>query len=400
VPNIYVAITPVFVAVFILIAGNGIITTLVPLRATLEGFSQTQIGVIGSAYFLGMLAGSWTAPGIVRRAGHIRAFAAYAAVASVATIWLAVFVSPLLWPVFRGVIGFCFAGLYAIIEGWVSVKAGSSHRARALAIYNVVHFSGSALGQQMLRLAEPRSFSLFSGAGSFLMLSLVPMAMTRAEPPPLPPKGRLEIRGLFQASPIAAIGILLVGWANGSFWSLVPAYVERLGMGTGVVANFMTAVIIGSATGPYPLGRISDLMDRRWVIAGAAGAAAIVEAILVILGTPNPLMLYLFGFMIGLTTPVIYPLITAHAVDRMGAEKAVVVSSTLLFIYCIGGIVGPIFASSLITAFGQFVLFVHNGIVHAVLAAFVFWRIVQRSPAVRVPSPDDFPAKPPAAPVA
>jgi MFS family permease len=395
VPNIYVAIVPVFVAVFILIAGNGMITTIVPLRATLEGFSQSQIGIIGSAYFVGMLAGSWSAPAIVRRAGHIRAFAAYAAVAAVATLGLAILVSPSIWPILRGVIGFSFAGLYAIVEGWVSVKAGSSHRGRALALYNVVHFAGSAVGQQVLRLAEPRSFTLFSGAASFLMLSLVPMALTRAEPPPLPPKGRLEIVGLLQATPIAAVGILLVGWANGTFWSLVPAYVERLGMGAGVVASFMTAVIIGSATGPYPLGRLSDLMDRRWVIAGAAGAAALVETALVIVGMPAPIVLYVFGFFLGLTTPVIYPLITAHAVDRMGADKAVTISSTLLFLYCIGGIIGPVFASALMTRLGDTMLFVHNAVVHTVLMVFVIWRIVKRPAAVRIPVPDDLPGKPP-----
>jgi MFS family permease len=398
VPNIYVAIVPVFVAVFILIAGNGMITTIVPLRATLEGFSQSQIGIIGSVYFVGMLAGSWSAPAIVRRAGHIRAFAAYAAVAAVATLGLAILVSPFIWPILRGVIGFSFAGLYAIVEGWVSVKAGSTYRGRALALYNVVHFAGSAVGQQVLRLAEPRSFTLFSGAASFLMLSLVPMALTRAEPPPLPPKGRLEIAGLLRATPIAAIGILLVGWANGTFWSLVPAYVERLGMGAGVVASFMTAVIIGSATGPYPLGRLSDLMDRRWVIAGAAGAAAVVETALVIVGTPAPIVLYVFGFLLGLTTPVIYPLITAHAVDRMGADKAVTISSTLLFLYCIGGIIGPVFASALMTRLGDTMLFVHNAVVHTVLMVFVIWRIVKRPAAVRIPVPDDLPGKPPSTP--
>jgi MFS family permease len=389
------AVMPVLAAVFILISGNGIISTLVPLRATLEGFSQADIGFIGSVYFAGMLAGTWMAPGIVRRAGHIRAFAAYAALAGVAVLAMAVFVTPLLWAPLRGVIGFSFAGLYAVIEGWITTKANASNRGRMLAVYNVVHFTGSAAGQQVLRFGDPKGFPLFSAAAALLMLSLVPMALTRAEPPPLPPKGRLEIRGVFKATPIGAVGILIVGWANGAFWSLVPAYVERLELGPGAVATFMTFVILGSAAGPYPLARLSDHFDRRWVIAGIGAAAALVEGAIVATGVPSAWLLYVFGLGLGLTIPVIYPIITAHTVDRMGSEKAVAISSTLLFLYCVGAIVGPLAASALIDRHGDVMLFVHNGVAHALLVAFVVWRILRRGPAARIPLPEDASTKPP-----
>ncbi|MCP8940053.1 MFS transporter [Alsobacter sp. SYSU M60028] len=396
-PAVFLAVTPLLAAVFILIAGNGIVSTLVPMRAALEGFNQAQIGYIGSAYFTGMLAGTWMAPSIVRRAGHIRAFSAYAAVAAVAALGFAAFVSPWLWVAYRAVFGFCFAGLYAIAEGWVSAKASDSNRGRMLAVYNIVHFCGSATGQQILRLADPRSFTLFSAGASFLVMALVPMAMTRAEPPPLPPKGRLELAGLWRASPIAFVGMALVGWANGAFWSLVPAYVENLQMGAGTVSSYMTAVILGSATGPYPLGRLSDRVDRRWVIAAVAIAAGIVELGLAAVGQPQAAVLYLFGFLTGLFLPSVYPLIVAHAVDRMGSAKAVAISSTLLFVYCCGGIIGPVAASELMARGGQVMLFVHNGVAHVLMAAFVAWRIVRRAPAVRVEA-DAAPAKPPGTP--
>jgi MFS family permease len=390
-----IAVMPLLAAVFILICGNGIITTLVPLRATLEGFSQAEIGFIGSLYFGGMLAGTWMAPGIVRRAGHIRAFAAYAALAAVAVLAMAMVVHPLVWAVLRGVIGFSFAGLYGVIEGWVSSKSDSSNRGRMLAIYNVVHFMGSATGQQALRFADPMGFVLFSAAACFLMLSLLPMSLTRAEPPPLPPKGRLEIRGVFRATPIGAVGIVLVGWANGAFWSLVPAFVERLALGPGTVATFMTFVILGSAIAPYPVGRLSDLSDRRWMIAAVGLATGLVEALIVASGHPPAWMLYAFGLGLGLTIPAIYPIVVAHTVDRMGSEKAVAISSTLLFLYCLGAIIGPMTASALIIRFGDIMLFVHNGVAHGCLVAFVVWRILRRPPAPRVPLPEDADATPP-----
>jgi MFS family permease len=265
-----------------------------------------------------------------------------------------------------------------------------------LAFYNVVHFAGSATGQQTLRFADPKDFQLFSASAMFMMLSLVPMAMTRAEPPPLPPKGRLEIASMIRMAPVAAVGIAMVGWANGTFWSLVPAFVERLDFGVGTVASFMTAVILGSAAGPYPLGRLSDRGDRRVVIAATAAAAAAIEAALVVTGAPTAAMLYAFGFALGLTNPVLYPLLTAHAVDRMGSEKAVAISATLLFLYCLGAISGPMIASSLMVRWGDPMLFVHNAAVHALMAAFVIWRIVVRAPAVQVAPPDEADKRPPA----
>lgn len=160
-PTVLVALSPVLLAVFILIAGNGLLTTLVPLRGVLEGFSPTEVGVIGSVYFGGMLAGTWVTPAIVRRAGHIRAFAAFAAIAAVACLGFAIFISPPVWMVLRGLVGFCFAGLYAIVEAWINAKATDRNRGRMLGLYNIVNYAGSAAGQQLLRLDSPRSFTLF-----------------------------------------------------------------------------------------------------------------------------------------------------------------------------------------------------------------------------------------------
>ena len=366
-----------------MIAGNGLMNTLVPLRATLEGFVASDIGLIGSSYFLGMLAGSWMTPMIVRHAGHVRAFAAYAAVVAVAALAFPMFVSPIPWMLARGLVGFCFAGLYAIVESWISVKAGPTHRGRMLGLYNIANFSGSAAGQQTLRLIDAKDAGAFSAAASFLMLSLIPMAVTKAEPPPLPPKGQLRIVELYRTSIISIVTIILLGFANGSFWSIVPAYVEHLQLGAGTVASFMTAVIIGSALSPYPVGRLSDRFDRRIVIAVASGLAMIAEIAMTLSHSTVPFILYALGFSIGATIPVLYPLVSALSVDRLGAEKAVSVSATLLFLYCLGAIVGPVLAANMMTAFGDGMLFAQNAIAHAIITGFIIWRLRSES---RTPS--------------
>jgi len=386
--TIVLALLPVFVAVFVMIAGNGLLTTLVPMRAVVEGFDPTEIGLIGSAYFFGMLAGTWTTPAVIRHAGYIRAFAAYAAIVSIAALGFAVAVDPYAWMVFRALIGFCFAGLYAAVESWITMKAGPERRGRALGIYNIVHFSGSASGQQILRVFEAKSFALFSAGAGLMMLSLLPMAMTKAEPPPLPPKGRLMIGPILRATPIGVFGIALIGLANGTFWSLAPAYVERMNLGPGAVASFMTAMILGSALGPYPVGRISDRVDRRGVLAVGSFFVALIEIGMVFTGTQFPYLVYVLGFLIGTIAPGLYPIVTAHVMDRMGSERAVSISSTLLFLYCVGAIAGPVLAAALMTRFGDDMLFVHNAAVHLVLAAFVAWRMTvqeRSAPVASVP---------------
>lgn len=375
------AVLPVLIAVFIMIMGNGLLNTLIPYRATVEGFSPTTVGMIGSAYFIGMLAGTWTAAPIVRRVGHIRAFAAYSAVVSVAVLAFPLAISPLPWVLLRALVGFCFAGLYAVVEGWISAKAGASHRGRMLGIYNIANFTGSMAGQQTLRLFEAKSFALFSAAASFLTLALVPMAMTRAEPPPIPAKGKLVIRELFRASLISFATAILLGLANGTFWSIIPAYVQRLNLGPGTVASFMTAAILGSALIPWPIGRLSDKFDRRLVIGGLSAAIMITEIALWYFAKPSPALLYTLGFFAGAFITAIYPVAVSLSVDRLGPDKAVPVSSTTLFLYCIGAIIGPAFVASLMTHYGDRILFAHNAVIHLMMIGFVAWGVWREGPA-------------------
>lgn len=370
---------PVFTSVFFLIVGNGLLTTLVPLRAAIEHFSAPQIGLIGASYFAGMLAGTWLAPLIVRRIGHVRAFAAYAALVAIAAISFALTDQLWLWMVLRAANGFALGGLYGIVESWIIARAGPTQRGRGLGLYNIIYFSGSALGQQFLRLYDPRGFQLFSLAAISLLTALLPLAVTRSDPPPLPARGRLIFAQIQRMTPIGLVCIGLVGVVNGSFWSLAPAYIEHLGMGTQTVATFMTIFIIGCACGPYPLGRMSDLLDRRIVIAAVSFISILVEIGLASLGTTHVELLYVLGYLMGIVLPSLYPLTVAHVMDKFTGEDAVLVSSTLLFCYCIGAVLGPVLASYLMQTFGDWALFLHNGVVHLVIGLFVSWHVIRHN---------------------
>ncbi|MBL8590268.1 MAG: MFS transporter [Methylobacteriaceae bacterium] len=357
-----------------------------PLRAKIEGFSDVSIGLLGSVYFGGMLAGTLAAPAIVRWSGHIRAFTAFVAVAVVVVLLYPIAVKPAAWIGLRGVIGFAFAGLYAVIESWVNAKAENENRGRVYAVYQVVHFAGSASGQQFLGLEGAQSFALFSATAALFALALLPLSITQADPPGEPGSARVRIGWMSRMAPVAAAAAFLVGAANGSYWSLAPVYALQVGLAPGQVGVMMTATILGSALAVYPVGRLSDRFDRRLVLVWCATAGAVVEAILVVARAPDFTMLLALMFAIGATTMVLYSLAASHANDRVGPEHGVEIASALLFLYCAGAILFPTVSAWLVGRFGPPALFAQNACLHAALVVFTVWRMSIRTRAPRVPT--------------
>src|SRR3954449_11780595 len=198
----YAQVSALLTAVFVLIAGNGLSNTLIPLSATAASFPPLSIGLIGSAYFGGMLVGCFAAPRIIARAGHIRAFSAFVAIATVTTLLHPIFVDPAAWAAIRAVTGFCFAGLYATIESWMHDKAENVVRGRVLALYQIVHYAGSATGQQAIRFLTVSSYVPFSIVACALALSVLPLAQTRTDPPEPPPVPRLRLASVFPIFPV------------------------------------------------------------------------------------------------------------------------------------------------------------------------------------------------------
>jgi MFS family permease len=367
------------ISVFVLITGNGLVNTLVPTRAKLEGFPDLAIGLIGSVYFIGMLLGTLAAPATIRRAGFIRAFAAFAAMAMVIATSFALFVNPWFWIGLRFVLGFTFAGVYAVIDAWVQAKATNTNRGGVYGLYQVVNFVGSAGGQRLLLVDDPKSFTLFSSSAILFALSILPLAITHAEPPNRPVSVRVRIPWLIRMSPIGAAAACCVGAANGAFWSLAPVYVLALGFDTRVVSDLTTAVVVGSTLLVWPLGRLSDRFDRRIIVVGLSLVAAALEAVLFLTPQPTHYFLVVLGFALGGAALVIYSIAAAQTNDRTGPDHAVEVSAGLLFLYCVGATAAPVVASALMQRFGPSALFGQNAAVHTLLAAFALWRISARA---------------------
>jgi MFS family permease len=376
----YAQVSALLLAVFILIAGNGLSNTLIPLSATAAAFPPLSIGVIASAYFGGMLLGCIAAPRIIARAGHIRAFSAFVAIATVTSLLHPIFPDPIAWAVIRAFTGFCFAGLYAAIESWMHDKADNVVRGRVLALYQIVHYAGSATGQQAIRLISPSSFVPFSMVAAALALSVLPLAYTRSDPPEPPPAPKLRLAWLFKISPVGVVGALASGVVNGTFWSLAPVFAERNGMTQGGVASFMTATIVGAAIVQWPIGRLADRGDRRLIMLVCIGVAVAAQLAMIWFVKSDTTILILLAAAIGASALALYPLSSSHAADLAGRENAVEVSSGLLLAYTIGAIIGPTTAAWMMTWMGPQALFIHNAAFHVIFVLFIVWRLWQRPP--------------------
>ena len=394
-------ITALLFSTVIFLMGNGLVGTLIPLRATLEGFSNIAIGALGAWYFAGFVAGCYGGPRLLARVGHIRSFAVASALTGVSIIMMPLWATQASWFVLRGVMGVCTAILFMAIESWLNDRATNETRGRILALYIGINLSALLIGQWMLLLGQPASFELFSVSAILYCLCLVPIALTRLPAPQTPSVPQLNLGRIFRIAPVGAAGCLTVGLANGAFWTLAPVYAQALGFTTRELALFMSVCIAGGAIVQWPLGRLSDGMDRRWIIAATCTAAA---ACGVVLGSAGqilvaiPTLFYFVVFMFGAVALPLYSLSVAHANDRLPREDFVEASAGLLMINAATSIPGPILAASLMAAAGPNALFLFTALAHAAMGFYAFTRIRVREPApaetrdVFTPAPQGSPA--------
>ncbi len=365
-------------AASILLAGNGLQATLLSVRANMDGFTLTQIGFLLSSYYVGFMVGCHYAPKMVARVGHIRTFTALASVASAIALGHALIVDPEFWLVLRLVSGFCFAGLHLIIESWINERATNENRGRILSVYRIVDLAAVTLGQFLLIVADPAHFALFAMTSILISLSLVPVALTTSSSPAQVKGASLNLKKLFRVSPLASIGCMCVGAANGSFWGIGPVYVQKIGYDLTAVATFMSAVIVGGAVSQLPLGLLSDKMDRRIVIVIVSILGAASGLFLATFGTTSELTLMAGAVFFGAFAMPLFGLNAAHANDHAEDGEFVAVSGGLFLLYGAGAIMGPILGPIFMGIGGPSALFQFTAGIHLLLAGFGVYRMLRR----------------------
>jgi MFS family permease len=373
-------VSALLIGAAVLFVGNGLQSILLPVRGAAEGFSTTTIGVVMAAYYVGFVVGCLMGPRLVRRAGHIRLFAALAAMAASAGLAHALWVDPVAWGVFRMLSGFCFAGLYMVMESWINEKAENRTRGRIVAFYSLVDLGASTVGQLMLNLGDPGGFVLFCYVAILVCCSLVPVALTRAEAPAAIQAVRLRPRKLYDASPLGVVGCFTVGLVSNGFWALGPVYASTVGFATAGITLFMAAAMVGAAILQWPMGWLSDVFDRRRVITVFCFAAAGASGVLALsTGAPREIVFAAAALFGGLTLPL-YALFLAHVNDWIETTDFVEVSGGLLLVYGVGSIGGPLIGAPLMEFWGPGAMFAAAAVALAFLGGFALWRSIQRDP--------------------
>jgi MFS family permease len=399
----FTAIAPVgalLLSVALLLTGNGLQGTLLPVRANLESFGSLSIGILGSAYYVGFVAGCIATPKLIRRVGHIRLFAAMVSVASVVPLAHAMLVGSLPWWLLRGMTGMCMAGLYLIIESWLNERATPQNRGAIFTTYTTVNFWVITLGQLLLLTDDPIRFHLFSLASILVSLAAVPVALTRSPQPAPVSSARLSLRGLYAVSPVGVAGVLTVGLANGAFWGMAPAFASQAGLSLPQVAWFMSAAVVGGALAQWPFGRLSDRMDRRRTILLICLFAAVAGLLVIFTHLSMPSLMIGAAFLFGIFSFPLYAISVAHTNDMATGVDFVAIAGGLLLIAGAGSVVGPLIAGVAMDRFGPAGLFGFTAIIHGCMAAFALHRMGRRAAPAQdqktgfVPMPANAPVRP------
>jgi MFS family permease len=362
----------------VLMLGAGLQGTLLGVRATLEDFPTAVIGVVMSCYYIGYLLGTITAPRLIRNVGHIRVFAALAAVASAATLTQAAFIYPVAWGAMRLMTGLCFAGIYVVAESWLNERATRANRARLLAVYMVVLYVGLGAAQFLLILSDPRTATPFMLVSALISLAMVPIALSAQPAAAVVVPRTVRYRDLYRNSPLGVVAVTVAGVITSIIFSMGPVYARLRGLETTGIATFMAGSIFAGVLTQYPIGSLADYMDRRLVIAGVCALATVVAAsIVVFVGMPHALFLALSALFSGLVL-TIYSLGISHVNDRLEPAEMVAASSALLLLNGSAAVIGPVLASSLMASYGPTAYFSALATLSGALTMYCLWRKIRR----------------------
>ncbi|MGR3782685.1 MAG: MFS transporter [Albimonas sp.] len=380
--RLIISFAALLMSVVLVQLGSGSLAPLDALSGAELGFSAAEIGLLGSAHFVGFFVGCWLAPRMTGTIGHVRVFAAFAASGAVGALAHPLWHEPLFWAVLRMLTGFAVAGSATVIEGWLQARVTNDTRGRVIGVYRVVDLGAALAAQAMISFLPPATFVSYNIVAMLCCLCLVPLTLTSA-PEPERPESPPRLRPLktLRLSPLGAAGVFVAGVTMPAFRMVGPLYGIEVGLDANGIALFLSAAILGGALAQAPVGWLADKHDRRWVLVWLSVAAMAVCLGVAWVGGASPAAIYGGALIFGLVSYPIYSVSSAHANDFAEPADAIELNASLLFIYAMGAILAPFFSARLIEAAGPSSLFVFIAAAHVALAAIGFWRMRARPPA-------------------
>jgi MFS family permease len=369
---------PLLLGVMLLMVGNGVQGSLLGIRGASEGFTTFQLSIVMSAYFLGFLGGSRMAPEMIRRVGHVRVFSALGSMISAVLILYPLLLDWQAWAVMRVLIGFCFSGIYVTAESWLNNTASNETRGQALSAYMIVQMLGIIASQGLLAMGDPDGFGLFIIPSVLVSLAFMPLLLAATPAPTFDTIKPMSFVQLFRTSPLGCAGMLLTGGVFSAMFGMASVYGAMSAMSIGQIAVFVAAMYVGGLVLQYPIGWMSDRMDRRALILWMSAAGAGVMAVAAIMPLPFMLEVLVAALLGGIINPL-YSLLIAHTNDYLNKEEMPGASAGLIFLNGFGAIFGPLLAGWLMEMIGPKGYFLIIGGFFAGLAIYAAYRMTRRT---------------------
>lgn len=371
--KLFIKVFGALASLFIFMLGNGLFNTLVPLRLQAENEATLMIGLMGSVYYAGLIIGSFRIERFIIRVGHIRAFSVFASALAAICVIHGLIYNPWLWLILRFLGGFATAGLFIVIESWLLLLGTVKTRGTILSFYMLVLYAGQAFGQFLINIDNTTNLTLYAIAGMLGSLSVIPVAMSKVASPQIESVSTLDITLLIKKATAGLFGSFSSGLILGSVYVLLPIYLHAKLSDPTDVAMYMATIILGGMALQFPVGRISDFIDRRTVLTLISAAAVILS--LAMIATIHFVYLSLLTvFILGGLIFTIYPLSITYSCDSLDSEDIVAGVQGLLFAYSVGATIGPLGASAFIYAIGSEGLPIFIATVAVILTVLLIWR--------------------------
>ncbi len=358
----------------LLMVGNGMQGTLLGIRGGIEGFDTMMMSIVMSAYFVGFLGGSRMAPGMIRRVGHVRVFAALASLISAVMILYPTFPNVIVWSLGRVLIGFCFSAVYVTAESWLNNAATNENRGQALSLYMIVQTLGIVMAQALLLTADPSGFVLFVIPSVLVSIAVTPILLSISPTPAFDTTKPMSLRELLNFSPLGCVGMFLLGGVFSAQFGMASVYGAEAGLSVAQISMFVAMFFVGAVVLQYPIGYISDRMDRRYLVIVVSLIGAAGSFLGMVQGHIFPTLL-VSAFVVGGMSNPLYSLLIAHTNDFLQHEDMAAASGGLIFINGLGAILGPIVTGWMMgTALGPGGFYLFTGILFVMLAGYAAYR--------------------------
>ena len=381
----------------LLLVGNGLQGTLLGIRGAIEGYDAETMAFVMSGYYLGFLLGSKRATPMIARVGHVRVFAALASMIAAAFILYAAAPAAWVWTLMRFVVGFSFAGVYVVAESWLNDAATNETRGQALSLYMIVQMVGIISAQFILTLADPAGYIPFVVMSVLVSVSFLPILLTAGTGPAFQTTKPMSLGQLFRISPLGCVGTFMLGGVYAGIFAMGSVFGTAKGLTVAQISTFVAAIYTGGLVFQYPIGWLSDRMDRRRLILFLTAGGAVLT-LLGALVSERYLAILVLGFVIGGVANPLYALIIAYTNDFLEPQDMAAASAGLLFINGLGAITGPFLIGVMMTRFGPDAYFAYIGGLFGLIALYAGYRMTRRA---APPSSEPYaPVLPQASPVA